>query len=110
MDRRNFLAFIPAISAIPFIGKNIEKTESGIFITKPEPITTNAAWIPSDINPMRLQVRLYHDEQQVGQAYITAFHFWNESIDTTCRDSGGARTTIPGLNRAKFECELMHWL
>lgn len=38
MDRRNFLALIPSISAIPFIGKNIEKTSEKIVIYQPEQV------------------------------------------------------------------------
>lgn len=111
MDRRNFLAFIPTLSAIPFIGKNIEKTDSGIFISKPELCTLDQPiGMPSNIDPMKLEVRLYNGNKKVGEAYIREFNIWNETIDISCRDSGGARTIIQGLNRAQFNCELKHWL
>lgn len=37
MNRKDFLAIIPALSAFPLLGKSITKTEGGIFIEKPVP-------------------------------------------------------------------------
>ena len=38
MNRRNFFATIPALGALPFIGDQVEKTDSGILLVTPKPI------------------------------------------------------------------------
>jgi len=88
MKRSDFLAIIPALSAIPLIGKNIVKTDAGIFIEQPEPVSMS---IPSNFDPMRLNVRLYDMDQHVGSAWIENF-------------SWQAPFRMPG--ECKIECRL----
>lgn len=38
MNRRNFFATIPALGALPFIGDQVEETQSGILLVKSKPI------------------------------------------------------------------------
>lgn len=38
MNRRNFLAFIPALSAVPIVGKHLETDKDKIVIYKPEDV------------------------------------------------------------------------
>lgn len=103
MNRSDFLAMIPALSAIPFIGKNIVKTDGGIFIEKPVPIKTYNH-IPTDFNIHKLEVRIFANNQQVGTASIDAINVTNEQIDVSCRDNGGAYMTMPGPRDIKLEC------
>lgn len=75
MKRSDFLAIIPALSAIPLLGKNIVKTDGGIFIEKPKPIEIVNDMSSIRDNWMDLECVIVHRETQktVAQAYITNF-------------------------------------
>lgn len=99
MKRSDFLAFIPSIAAIPLLGKNIVKTDGGIFIEKPVPLVTN---IPDSFNPMNLQVRLFYEGEDVGSAVIDNFTInapLNSYMETKieCRVLG-----LFGMNTTRF--------
>jgi hypothetical protein len=101
MKRSDFLAFIPALSAIPLIGKNIVKTDGGIFIEKPVPIIEKANF--SDFNPWDMEVQLWWKGRKIGDCYMTNFMVHNEMIETSCRDNGGATSISPGLQSIQIE-------
>lgn len=85
MDRRNFLAFIPTLSAIPFIGKDIIKTKSGILIADPVP-HIKPAIVAARINPMDLEVRLFSEGKHVGNAFIRTIEWSSGLIENSCFD------------------------
>lgn len=68
MDRRNFLALIPSLSAIPFVGSAITKTDSGILLLDPEPEIIKPR--PMEEHPQwhETEVRLYR-KHKPGQCY-----------------------------------------
>lgn len=70
MERRKFLAFIPTLSAIPFIGKDIIQNEAGIHIIKPTPIIQPG--ISDGFDPMKVEIRLYQEGQHIANAYLTS--------------------------------------
>jgi hypothetical protein len=105
MKRSDFIASIPMLSAIPFIGRNIEQTEAGIFIEKPVPLLpiTN---VPHLTDFRQLDVRLLLKDVEIGRAYITEIKFFNEDIETTCKDNAGARTFMRADQRITFSAEV----
>jgi hypothetical protein len=106
MDRRNFLAFIPTLSAIPFIGKDIVKTESGILIADPVP-HVKPGIVATRINPMDLEVRLFSEGKHVGNAFISAINF-SSPIESTCRDDGGIpMTPFNMMHEMSIECRVI---
>lgn len=79
MDRRNFLASIPALSAIPFIGKDIQRTESGILIVQPEQVDQCI-----DLKEwQKIECRLYQYGNHIGDALITNLTFEAEIYKPT---------------------------
>lgn len=104
MKRSDFLAIIPALSAIPFLGKNIVKTDGGIFIEKPKPIEIVQDF--SDFNPWDIDVELHYKGRKIGECYLTNINVWNEQIETSCRDNGGAKTLLPMSQSMTIEATL----
>jgi len=92
MDRRNFLAFIPTLSAIPFIGTDLIKTESGILLQNPE--IQPKATISSVRSIFDIEVRLYNQGQHIANAQITHFNIDAPYIETTCKDNLGDASYI----------------
>lgn len=83
MDRRNFLAFIPALSAIPLVGQKAEQDKDKIIIY-PEGSMPNPSLMKevqkAALSPNGFYVHLYHQ----GQIYATGWaselefrHGWN---------------------------------
>lgn len=71
INRRNFLALIPSLSAIPLIGKDIIQDKEKITIIKPEPIRIEQPSLTSfDMRRCRVQV-VYDDGQVLGEGYLT---------------------------------------
>lgn len=91
MDRRNFLASIPALSAIPFIGKYIQRTESGILIVQPEQVDQ---YTGIDIKGWQhIECRLYQYGKHIGDARIN-----NITVDCP----------LAGPTQAFIEAELLY--
>ena len=79
MDRRNFLAFIPALSAIPIIGQNAERDKDKIIIYPEEAMPKQSVWntihneIPKDISKAGgdpFVVCVYHKGKQFAYGYV----------------------------------------
>ncbi len=100
MKRSDFLAIIPALSAIPLLGKNIVKTDGGIFIEKPIPIIPS---IPAISNWYDIDVQLWVGDQQVGSGKLTQLTMTGGMYETTCRDNDGANVYLPGSQEITFE-------
>ena len=87
INRRNFLALIPSLSAIPLIGKEIIQGKDRITIIKPEPVKIENPTIASfDMTHCKLQ--LIFNEQVIGEGYLTEIHIENP-LDISTRDSDG---------------------
>lgn len=69
MDRRKFLAFIPAVSALPFVGAEVLQTESGILLKKPEPIEVVKKISKFDFSKISFQ--LMQEGVVIGKGYVT---------------------------------------
>lgn len=73
MDRRNFLAFIPSLSAIPLIGKEIVQEKERISIIKPEPIKISQPDVPlRDLDLFDCELKLIHKPsgRQIATGYL----------------------------------------
>src|SRR5687768_4277105 len=79
MDRRNFLAIIPALSAIPIIGQHVEKEKDKIIIypegSIPGTIKDNESFT------IEFQVAVYHK----GKLFATGFPKEMEFITRTSK-------------------------
>ena len=93
MDRRNFLAFLPSISAIPFIGKEIIQNESGIHIIKPTPIIESGIY--DGFDPHKVEIRLYQEGKHIANAYMTEFNIDRQLINDDLQ-------YIPGVQSMTF--------
>lgn len=101
MKRSDFLAIIPALSAIPLLGKNITKTESGIFIEKPVPIIEKVDL--SDFNPWEMEIQLWWKGRKIGDCYLTHFEIKNEMREVTLRADGENKKFVPGAQSIQIE-------
>lgn len=88
MKRSEFLAIIPCLSAIPFIGTDIIKNEKGIFIQNPE-VSKDSKFTFSNYNPTEIELRIYYKNEYIGNAMTTRID-WENSF------SGQKRCTIEG--------------
>lgn len=69
MDRRNFLAYIPSVSAIPLVGTNILQFDNKIEIVKPELIKNPGS--TEGMNLLEAELQVVYKGKIVGQGYIT---------------------------------------
>jgi hypothetical protein len=67
MDRRNFLAIIPSLSAIPFIGKDIVQKSDRIEIFSPEEMQQEIA------KPSYCEMHIVSNNRVLGKGYLTNF-------------------------------------
>lgn len=72
MDRRNFLAVIPSLGALPFLGKDIVKEKNRIIIEEPKQIEV-VQEMPrvSDYQQDKFQILICYDGKVVGTANRT---------------------------------------
>lgn len=103
MDRRNFLAIIPSLSAIPFIGKDIVKKSDRIEIYQPEEVNDYT----KQLSNTDTYLAVVRNGKVIGTAYMTSIDISNNQIDVSCRDNGGARTMINGAISAQIQAELI---
>lgn len=105
MKRRNFLGYIPSISAIPFVAREVVKTDAGIYLEKPEIITD----IP--IHPTRKEhwpikaILLDNNDNFIGEGYLTHLSITSDPISVETRDSMHTKY-MGGPIRAEFSGEL----
>ena len=104
MKRSDFLAIIPALSAIPLLGKNIVKTEGGIFIEKPLPI--KIAQSLDGFNPWEIDVHLMYRGRKIGECFITQYNMHNDHIETSCADNEDAKILLTGNQSMTIEATL----
>lgn len=90
MNRRNFLAFIPAISAAPLVGSNILTFDDKIEIIKPEPLV-----VTTDKSLLDLELHFMRGGKSVGRAIITHADFQQEFAEVTSRGGDGWKRNIP---------------
>lgn len=103
MDRRNFLAIIPSLSAIPFIGKDIVKKSDRIEIYQPEEVNDYAKQLSNTDTYLAVVI----NGKVIGTAFMTSIDISHDQIDVSCRDNGGARTMINGAISAHIQAELI---
>jgi hypothetical protein len=73
MNRRNFFAFIPALSAIPLLGKEIIQDKEKVTIFSPEPIPIQTEPnLPFDFNSLEIQVIDKRNGNLVGIGQVTS--------------------------------------
>lgn len=103
MNRRNFLAFIPALSAVPIIGKDIQKTESGLLIVQPEQVEQAMG-----INFQKwhkVECRLYQDGKHIADAFISETSLSTEVV--RLEGDNGTMMSYPGSHYMTFKAEVM---
>jgi hypothetical protein len=92
INRRNFLALIPSLSAIPLLGKDIIQDEEKITIIKPEPIITQPPTIQSvhdeGFDFTKLDLRVFYKGQEIGRAHITSLSIEAPFIDRNAEIKG----------------------
>lgn len=97
MNRRNFLAFLPTISAIPLIGKDIIQKPDKIEIIQPEEFNTKV-FDPSKVSEAflhhNLQIAVFDRRtgQELGRGYCHNITIHAPLIDSTCKDYEGYST------------------
>lgn len=96
MDRRNFLAIIPSLSAVPFIGKDIVKEKDKIILYNPTPKIIQS--VPMDWDIRDLRAKLYLNGQEIAEAYVVHLEVNNHI------NEGGAADRVVRATEARFEC------
>jgi hypothetical protein len=90
MKRSDFLAIIPSLSAIPFIGKDIIRKSDRIEIFQPEQVQQEIS------NTRECEVHIVRNGRILAKGYVDSLSINHPLLETTCRDNGGARSFIPG--------------
>jgi hypothetical protein len=77
MNRRNFLAFIPALSAIPIVGKHLEQDKEKIVIYQPEDVLAYKGTERFAPSPDRLSLLVVDDTGKIW-AVGSPYHIEHE--------------------------------
>ena len=93
MNRRNFLAFLPTISAIPLIGKDIIQKPDKIEIIQPEEFNTKVFDPNQVVSAFRthdLEIAVFDKRTgaELGRGYCYELSM-HAPIESTCRDYEG---------------------
>ena len=88
MKRLDFLAIIPSLSAIPFIGKEIIQKSDRIEIFQPEQMKDEIKSLYSE----ECEIHIVKNGRVLAQGFVTSVNATRPQFDTTCRDNGGAKT------------------
>ena len=97
MKRSDFLAIIPSLSAIPFIGKEIIRKSDRIEIFQPEEME-------KEINYSHdTELHIVKNGRILAKGFITAVEANRDMIDVSCRDNNGARSMLPGIWEIRVE-------
>ena len=102
MNRSQFLALIPAISAIPLIGKDIIQKPDKIEIYQPEQlkaIQKTPYFQGFDLS--RCQFQLVQDGEVLASGWVKEITVSQPEIDVSVRDSYGYKETIAGMTTAE---------
>lgn len=100
MDRKNFLAFIPAISAIPLIGKDIVQKPDKIEIYQPEELQRyeSANFGGFDLSKCRLQI--VQDGKVLASGWLNEMTIEAPS-DIEVRSEDGYTQGLSGLQKCE---------
>lgn len=102
MKRSDFLAFIPALSAIPLIGKHIVKRSDRIEIYQPDEVKNYTLPKADEVT-----VAVIKNNMIVATGYLTLVSIDAPLIDTTCADHNGARSTSQPFVDVKIEASIL---
>jgi hypothetical protein len=92
INRRNFLALIPSLSAIPLIGKEIIQEPDKVTIIKPEPVKIEQPTISNfDMRDCELAVIHKPTGKVISSGYLTSFQ-----IDHPFYPEFGRSITVEG--------------
>lgn len=83
MNRRNFLAFIPTLSAIPFIGTDIIQKPDKIEIIKPEAFNAKEESDYEIFDFSKCEIQIVQNGKIMGRGYLTEL-----SIDAPFNEGG----------------------
>jgi hypothetical protein len=100
MKRSDFLAIIPSLSAIPFIGKDIVKKSDRIEIFSPEEMHRETTQHEDVV------IHVVKKGRILATGYIKELTVNASLIDTTCMDNGGAKTFMRGAYDMEMLCAL----
>ena len=115
MKRRNFLALLPALSASPFMAKEIIQSSDKVEIIRPEPIKLLPKADYSKVNIDEFlsdccEIYVVHKGRSIGQGYLTGISIEAGSVDITSWDTpgvrGGYREYMPGPISCRIEGQL----
>lgn len=79
MYRRNFIGFIPAIGAAPFVAKDIIKDGSLYLIKEPELIKPNQNKV-TQLSLSEAKIQIVQDGSVIGEGYITSLEMRRDPI------------------------------
>jgi hypothetical protein len=96
MRRSDFLAIIPSLSAIPFIGKEIIKKSDRIEIFQPEQMEHEIS------TKDYCEFQIVKNGRVLASGYVDSIEANRPEIETTCKDNYGARTFAYG----SWECRV----
>lgn len=106
MNRKEFLAIIPALGSLPFIGKQIIKEEKKIIIEEPKEIEIVHDIPPCSIEPSKLTFLMCYDGKVIGSATQTEVGMSEGWMDGYSLDIPSDRHIRPRLEvRASFNQE-----
>jgi hypothetical protein len=100
MNRRNFLAYIPALGALPYVGSEILKTDSGIVLQKPEPIEVVNEMPTFDM--AKIEFHLVQEGITIAKGYCTNLTMHQEFEELGDADNGW-KTKIPTLRSVEVQ-------
>lgn len=112
MNRRNFLAFLPSISAIPLIGKDIIEKSDRIEIIQPEQMTEEIKKSSQQFSLWDCEVHVVSRQtgEVIGKGYLTELNMSSDFIDVASRNdagvSDGFAQKISGARRITIAAQL----
>lgn len=98
MNRSQFLAIIPSLGALPFLGKDIIKEDKRIIIEQPKQIEV-VQNIPSldEYDKSRFQLLAVYDGKVIGSASMREIGMSRGIIEEACLSMDAIRTINPRL-------------
>ncbi len=105
MKRRNFLSLIPALSAAPFLAKEIIQEKNEIVIVKPELVKAspfsqaNSASLQEAFQSGNARIAVILDNEIVAEGWLTELNISADPINITSSDDHyrGFTEMMPGL-------------
>lgn len=112
MNRRNFLSLIPALSATPFIAKELVQEGEDIKIIKPELIKTKQIHsvdydqLYNAFKNINLKLLVVHEDQIIAEGLLTEMSIETPPIQTSYYEKDKWREYVPGPSTININGQL----